>query len=214
MDSTQTALARPFPPEHWDIEAPAADFASFLPADDVHRWVESTFLAKDGPLHNPDHQHLLLATIGFLWTDARNSRRGRIVQGQAELAVPTGSMSAWMKAARLHQLRQWFGIIPRFLITLSAPECWLMDDATFCALVEHELYHCAQSVDEWGNKRWTRDGDPIFTIRGHDIEQFLPVIERYGVGVDPEAQALVELAQRGPTIAKAKISLACGTCSR
>jgi hypothetical protein len=82
--------------------------------------------------------------------------------------------------------------------------------------VEHELYHCAQVLDLFGMPRFRRDdGKPIFAMRGHDAEEFVGVVRRYGVGVAAGGVAeLVKAANEVPTVARAAIGLACGTCQR
>jgi len=47
--------------------------------------------------------------------------------------------------------------------------------------LEHELYHIVQSVDEFGAPKFNRDtGMPTLTLRGHDVEEFVGVVRRYG----------------------------------
>jgi hypothetical protein len=87
------------------------------------------------------------------------------------------------------------------------------DDASFCALVEHELYHCGQQRNEFGGPKFNSMGLPIFGINGHDVEEFVGIVRRYGVGAAAgQTLALVEAAQRGPEISKATITAACGSC--
>ena len=119
--------------------------------------------------------------------------------------------SKWQTARDHFQLLKWFGQVPDFIITLDAPMWLTLDDASACALIEHELYHCSIKLDKEGNPRETPDGDLIFGIRGHDVEQFVAVVERYGAKAS-HVEKMIEAARRGPTIAQAQISIACGTC--
>src|SRR3546814_16818671 len=66
---------------------------------------------------------------------------------------------------RSRQIRNWFGHAPDFLITISAVWAGDMDDANFCALIEHEMFHCAQARNEYGEPRFGRDGSPMFEMR-------------------------------------------------
>jgi hypothetical protein len=77
-----------------------------------------------------------------------------------------------MAAGRaIEQMKDWFGCLPDFLVTVDVVS-GTFDDASFCALVEHELYHCAQATDAFGYPKFHRDsGDPIWGIRGHDVEE-------------------------------------------
>jgi hypothetical protein len=108
-------------------------------------------------------------------------------------------------------VEEWFGAMPDFLLTFSAPAAHDMDDASFCALVEHELYHCAQKMDQYGMPKFKEDGSPSFAIRGHDVEEFVGVVARYGA-IDPGVAAMVEVAGRQPLMRAASIAGACGTC--
>ena len=53
-------------------------------------------------------------------------------------------------------------------------------------------------------------GEYKYYLRPHDVEEFHGVVQRYGAS--PDVQKMVELANDGPTIGKAKIAHACGTC--
>jgi hypothetical protein len=47
------------------------------------------------------------------------------------------------------------------------------DDATFCALVEHELSHGGQERDEFGMPRFNNPPARQRLVRGHDMEEFV-----------------------------------------
>lgn len=183
----------------------------FLPAPELDAWARSVFLDESGPLFNPDHLHLIDARIGWLWTNAPCAKNGMTVAGQCEKPFPRGDQ--WAKARYFAQVNAWFGGEPDFIITLDAPLSGLRDDASFCALVEHEMYHAGQAKDEYGCPRYRKDGTPVFTIRGHDVEEFVGVVARYGADSAAGATSiLVEAANRGPKIALASVAAACGTC--
>jgi hypothetical protein len=184
----------------------------FVPAPEVEEWVRRTFIDEAGPLHNPAHEHLQQAELGFLWTDIGNSRGGRNIIGQCEI-MPPMAMGKWQRARAEYQIEQWFGHVPDFVITLLAPWCDHADDAAFCAVVEHELYHAAQDRDEYGQPKFGRDGSPKFAIRGHDVEEFVGVVERYGA-VATGVSEMVRVANMGPSIGAAAVDMACGTCER
>jgi len=78
-------------------------------------------------------------------------------------------------------------------------------------LVEHELYHIGH---KWNAKaemfEYNSMGEPRLFLRGHDVEEFHGVVQRYGAS--PDVQKMVELANDGPTISRANIAHACGTC--
>jgi hypothetical protein len=173
--------------------------------------MQATFIADDGALTNVEHAHLQQAHIGVLWTNVPNGRHMRAILGQAEMPMARGGK--WAIARHDQQIRAWFGAVPDFLITLDAPFMADADDPSVCALVEHGLLHCAQARDVYGAPRFTKDGRPIFALRGHDVEQFTAIVERYGSDATG-ASEFVRAANAGPTIATARIAGACGTIAR
>lgn len=184
----------------------------FVPAPYVREWIENAFLYDDAPLFNPDHRHLMDAQLGVLWTNCDNTRNMRVVLGQAEL-MPPMAMGKWARARAIQQIEEWFEGMPDFLLTFSAPAAAGMDDASFCALVEHELYHCAQNQDLFGMPKFKNDGTPSFGIRGHDVEEFVGVVARYGASA-AGVTAMVDAAQHAPLVGAASIAGVCGTCLR
>jgi hypothetical protein len=175
-------------------------------------WVEATFLDPASQLHNAEHAHLAHAEIGFLWTVVENNRKGRRIIGQCEEGKPQGAMGKWARARAEMQVKQWFGFVPDFIITLDAEYCRACGDAEFMALIEHELYHAAQETDAFGAPKFSRStGRPVFTIRGHDVEEFVGVVRRYGADA-AGVRAIVDAANRTPEVARAHIAHACGTC--
>lgn len=200
----------PSPPEGF-LENPTGP--RFVASPQLEGWFRSVFIDDDGPLSNPDHAHLQHATIGALWTNVGNSRAGRRIVGQAELGDPSGTMGKWAKERARQQVEEWFGAIPDFIMTIDANHALECDEASFCALIEHELMHMAQDVDPFGAPKFRKDGRPAFAIRGHDVEEFVGVVRRYGArAAGEDLVALVEAANRGPEIAPARIAQACGTC--
>ncbi|WP_291162717.1 putative metallopeptidase [Ensifer sp. SSB1] len=159
------------------------------------------------PVHNPDHAHLAHADIGFLGTIVGNSKKGRRVIGQCETGSPQGAMGKWSRARAEMQVKQWFGHVPDFIITLDADYCRGCGDAEFMALVERELYHAAQDVDAFGAPKFSRStGRPVFVIRTH--EAFAGVARRWSAA---GVRATVAADQK-PEIARVQSAHACGAC--
>ncbi len=181
----------------------------FEPAIDLVDWARSSFIDETSDLINEDHAHLRFATIGALWTNVPNGRYGRRVVGQAEMGLPPAGK--WSRARVEMQLQQWFGDVPDFLLTFDAEYASTCSDAEFCALVEHELYHCGQDRDAFGAPKFRRDGSPAFGLRGHDVEEFVGVVRRYGADA-ANVRALVDAANRPPEVSPARIGHVCGTC--
>lgn len=197
-------MARPLPPADL-LDSP---FLILGPAPEVWEWIQREILAETGSIHNPEHGHLIDASIGVLWASSAFAKKGRAVLGQAEqLMIRAGG---WQKARQEQQMRDWFGEEPEFLITLAADYCAQCTDAEFCALVEHELYHIGHKLDKYGAPAFGDDGMPKLEMRGHDVEEFVGVVRRYGPS--PDVQQLIDAASRPPEVAKINISRACGTC--
>jgi hypothetical protein len=202
-------IARPMPPDGLGLAE--SDFLAFAPAHNVAEWVQAEILSEGGRLHNKEHKHLVDCDLVFLWASGGFNRQGRTVIGQAEEV--TFRCGPWQKGRQEQQMREWFGRVPDYLITLDGGYCLACNDAAFCALVEHELYHVGHKRDRFGAPAFTEDGRPKLFIRGHDVEEFVGVVRRYGVGDPGGAIAQLAAAARGqPEVSRVDIVGACGTC--
>lgn len=202
--------ARPMPPDGMGTDA--YEGKAFVAGPEVVMWLYQTFLDDGSPLYNEDHAHLRDAQIGVLWTTVRNEKQMRRVAATAE--QPMFRASAWGRARQEMQMCEWFGDIPDFVITIDARIAAEMSDAQWCALIEHELYHCAQALDLFGAPRFNqRTGLPVFALKGHDVEEFVGVVRRYGAGnAAGKTRELVEAANAAPEFGDFQISNCCGTC--
>ncbi|EPS1221673.1 putative metallopeptidase [Burkholderia cenocepacia] len=202
--------ARPMPPDGMGL--PSYEGKEFVAAPAVTAWLFATFLDDESPLFNEDHAHLKDAQIGVLWTTVTNEKQMRRVAATAE--QPMFRASAWGRARQEMQMCEWFGDIPDFVITIDARIAVEISDAQWCALIEHELYHCAQALDAFGAPRFNqRTGLPVYALKGHDVEEFVGVVRRYGAGnAAGQTAKLVEAANAAPEIGDFKISNCCGTC--
>lgn len=205
-------LVRPRPPERLLGGDGATTVRPFEPAPELEAWARATFIEEGAPLENEEHAHLRDATIGFLWCSIPNARQMNAVVGQAEILQLQGGR--WSKARQEMQIEGWFGELPDFLITLHADYADQCSDAAFCALVEHELLHCGQARDAFGAPRFSKmTGRPIFAIRGHDVEEFVSIVARYGTGnAAGQTAALVSAAARPAIVCEADIAGVCGSC--
>ncbi|ALX94875.1 hypothetical protein AV650_15530 [Serratia fonticola] len=201
------AAKRPIP--RADFIAEFQPYIALAPANEVHEWVTDNILKDTGLLHNPDHAHLLDADVRFMWASSAFTKQGRTVLGQAEqVAMRAGG---WQKARMEQQMHEWFGEIPKFIITLAADYCAQCNDLEFCALVEHELYHIAQATDDFGAPKFNKEtGQPVLTLRGHDVEEFVGVVRRYGASA--EVQEMIDAANKPAEVAHLDVARACGTC--
>ena len=214
-DAAAAVLARPRPPV--SLLGPQDADTAYRPVEpalDLMAWMRAAFIDEDAPLLNEEHLHLRDASLGALWCALPNESKGNAVVGLCEEATFIGNR--WAKARFEQQIEGWFGEMPDFLLTFDAGYADQSSDAAFCALVEHELLHAGQKKDRWGAPRFSaQTGKPIFGIRGHDVEEFVSIVARYGVGnAAGRTAALVEAASRPAIICEADIAGACGTCGR
>ena len=180
----------------------------FVPIDGMDEFVRSAILDEEGPLHNPDHVHLRKARIGYLWTteDWRDGESARI--GQAGRGQPD-TRNRWTSGILEQQYRSWWGRLTDFIVWFDAAWWSTADERSRLMVLEHELYHCGQARDDWGTPRYSRmTGDPIFTIKRHDVEEFIGVVRRYGAS--GPVLDLVEAVTDGPEISMPRILGACG----
>lgn len=205
----QPEKTRPMPP---DLLFDDSNWTKhFVPADGVEEWIAKTLMDEGSPLYNKDHAHLIGADIQYLWAGVANSRQMRRVVGQCEEV--TFRASAWQKGRQEQQMKEWFGRVPAYLITFDAWYAKECSDIEWCSLVEHELYHIAQKTDAFGAPAFTQDGDPKLGIRSHDVEEFVGIVRRYGVGAAAgDTAKLVQAAGKVPEIGQLNIAQACGTC--
>ncbi|MFY1865616.1 putative metallopeptidase [Achromobacter xylosoxidans] len=200
---------RPGPPDEWLARAEVAG-SLLAPAPELLEWTERAILAAGGPLYNPDHAHLVDADLAFLWASSGFQKAGRMVLGQAEQVMFRAS--GWQKVRQEQQMFEWFGRVRAFLITLAADYCTTCSDAEFCALVEHELYHIGHAPDPYGAPAFDKQGRPKLRIVGHDVEEFVGVVARYGPTAD--VRRLVAAASAKPAVSTLSMARACGCCLR
>lgn len=198
------ATKRPYPPEQFLDNLNI----KFAPAHNVLEWVKEYILNEDSPLYNQDHRHLSDADVCFLWAPGGFVKGGRTVLGQCEEV--TFRAGKWQKWRQEEQMRDWFGHVPEYLITLDARYCLECPDNEFCALVEHELYHVGHQHGIFGEPLFKSNGLPKLFLRSHDVEEFTGVVRRYGASSD--VKKLIEAAKHAPEVSETNISRACGTC--
>lgn len=212
---SEFGLIRPMPPL-WLL--PTKDDLDprdrFEAAPELEAWIRQAFIDGICDTVNPDHAHLQDATLGCLWTNVELRIGMKRVAATAE--APFSQGNAWKKGRFNQQLEAWFGCMPDFILTFDALLAVRAPDLGFCARCEHELYHCAQAENKDGDPKFSLStGDPIFAIRGHDVEEFTPIALRYGVkACAGDSENFVRAAMQKPLFGHAEIEGACGTCGR
>ena len=131
------------------------------------------------------------AAILFLMRVDSKVKKQRAILGEMALAQFQGTLgpvASWMLARLCNGA-------PDFLMILDA-QWWQQASPTQReALVFHELLHAAHKQDKDGEPRFTDEGRPIWDIRGHDLEEFDAVAERYGDAL-PGSRSFVDAFNR------------------
>lgn len=206
---------RPFPQTEFIDQAEEEEAIRIIAAPELKEWVITNFLTLGGELHNPDHDHIaeLLhddeTFLAFAWASSAFTRAKRMVLGQCEKVM--FNQGGWKKARQEQQMRDWFGFVPIYLITIDANFCEQASDREFCALIEHELYHIGVERDGDGEIIYSdHTGLPKHYLAGHDVEEFVGVVKRWGPSDD--IKRLVEVAKQAPFVSEKNIATSCGTC--
>ncbi|HCU1862333.1 TPA: hypothetical protein OUH79_002646 [Acinetobacter baumannii] len=206
---------RPFPPTDFMDQAEEEEALRLIPAPDLKNWVVANFLTLGGPLHNPDHDHIAEmfhdneGFLAFAWASSAYTRAKRMVLGQCEKVM--FQQGGWKKARQEQQMRDWFGFVPVYLITIDASFCEKANDSEFCALLEHELYHIGVEREEDGEMIFSSStGLPKHFLAGHDVEEFIGVTKRWGAS--QSVKRIVEAAKNPPFVSNLDISKCCGNC--
>lgn len=206
---------RPFPPTELMDQAEEEDAIRLAPAQELLAWVKANYLTMGGQLHNPDHDHIaeLLHDneefLAFAWASSAAMAKKRMVLGQCEKVM--FNQGGWKKARQEQQMRDWFGFVPQYLITIDAAFCEQTSDREFCRLIEHELYHIGVERDEDGEIIYSdMTGLPKHYLAGHDVEVFFGEIRQHGI--DSSVQRLLDIAKNAPFVSETNIAACCGNC--
>lgn len=191
--------------------------ALFAPAPELAGFIRQTFIEQGAPFWREEYAHLAEARIGVLWTNVERVKDGLRTLGMARLVRASGDR--WSNGRVLQQSVEWFGDwwadaddpLPHFEITLYAPYVALASYPTACALIAHELRHCGQKSDRWGEPAFDENGDPIYAMVGHDVEQFVSVVEDFGIEAAGQAGVrFVEAAKKKPRFGASEVAGICG----
>lgn len=207
-------LCKPEPPEH--LQSPWGA-ARFEPAPDLAEFVREAFIEPGASFWRPEYEHLQEARIGILWTNVERVKDGLGTLGMARLVRVSGDK--WTAGRSAQQSIEWFADwwpdaddpLPHFELTFYAPWVAIANDPSACALFAHELRHCGQKLDRWGEPSFDDSGDPQFAMVGHDVEQFVSVVEDFGIAAAGQAGVrFVEAAQKAPKFSAGEVAGVCG----
>lgn len=111
-------------------------------------------LAADVISHH--HPKLLDARIGFIFQDEASTKLGKVVLGSAQ---------------RISDKQRVAGLDMHYLVTIARDMWVTLTTHQKKALLDHELCHCDFTYGGIGETK----------MRGHDIEEFQCIIDRYGL---------------------------------
>ncbi len=181
------------------------------PSPELAAWLKDTFVVEGAALENPDHCHLSKVDLVCMFTNVEYIDGGMPIVGMAEIMNVNGK--PWAKAEKTDHLCLMHGNVPQARIWIYAPYWAACSDASACATGEHEMYHYAHKRSREGDLLFDDFDRPVLTKRAHDVEEFVGVMERYGVDACAgKSREFVEAAKREPLIAADKIAAACCAC--
>lgn len=156
-----------------EVPSLADEGAYLIPPDDIHPIQFANELLKlDEFAHLVDGE----ARIDWLLKRDEKVKGGRQILGTAHMPKVQGDLNpcfVWM-------LARIFRREPDFLIILDK-RYWLESSARLREiLVYHELTHCIHKTDGNDEPRYDWDERPVWGLRGHDVEEFTAVVQRYG----------------------------------
>lgn len=204
--------SRPIPPAF--LHEPGDRFE---PDRSLHDFLHAAFIDEGAPFGRSEYKHLREAKIGALWTNAERVKDGLLTLGMAQLYRNSGDR--WVSGRSAQQTLEWFGSwwddpldpYPDFILTFYAPYAVGANDPSFAALCAHELRHCAQKRDRWGEPKFDKNGMPEFAMLAHDVGEFVSVVEDFGIeAAGPSAVQFVEAARQAPRFDAGVVA---GVCS-
>jgi Putative phage metallopeptidase len=126
------------------------------------------------------HNHLSGMEIRYVFRDTHQESRGKEVWAKTRLV---GGLNAWLAGDGDE------GEPERFFLIEIARDVWdLLGDDGKSALIDHELCHC--------RIEHTEDGEARLSIRPHDVEDFVSIVERHGLW-NSDVRKLVETGMQG-----------------
>jgi hypothetical protein len=135
-------------------------------------------IIADRLLDLPEHSHLREGEAEIEWLLRTNPKvqGGRQILGTCYLPSVQGQLKDFF----MWMVERQFGRIPHFLIVLDKGYWDQSGPRAREILVYHELCHAKQAVDQYDAPKFDKDGRAVWALRGHDVEEFTSVVERYG----------------------------------
>ena len=155
------------------------------------------------------HAHLIrnAVYVVYLFVDEAEKVKGKTVLGTAR---KTSGLNAYL--ARMED--ELDGGDPDFFVVTIWDGFWFdrhTTDEQRRALVDHELSHLWSEQEE--DRQGNTTGKILLSIKGHDLEEFNCIVERYG-DWKPDITAFLEAAADGPQLTLPEFQERCQKRSR
>lgn len=124
-------------------------------------------LMKTVPVHAP----LAAVRIEYVFMQKNPVKNNRIVLGRVR---KVGGLAAYFADDSFLEADRFLPAVPFFVMEIAEPTWLELDDKKRRALVDHELCHCV--VDDE-----VVDAPPKLSTRGHDLEEFIGIVNRHGL---------------------------------
>lgn len=121
----------------------------------------------------PDHSHLIEARILYLFRYGTWSKGGDTVLGKAQRLTGLSGYLAKQMLLRAIDVTDEDAAFD-FVVMINGDRWEYLSADHREALVDHELCHCIKTGDD-------DDGNPIWAIANHDVEEFASVLRRHGI---------------------------------
>lgn len=145
---------RPFPATDLIDQAEEEEAIRLAPAPELKEWVVNNWLTLGGELHNPDHDHIaeLLHDneefLAFAWASSAAVAKKRMVLGQCEKVM--FNQGGWKKARQEQQMRDWFGFVPQYLITVdNYRKTWKPYEAMMEIAIESAIDEASKAIEKY-----------------------------------------------------------------
>lgn len=117
------------------------------------------------------HPSLVEFKIALVWRKAwKPDKDGRLILGQALKVSP--------EATQFHGYHGYIRLNEEWYHTVGVGE------QEKIAVLDHELCHFEREVDKNDDTKKDEDGQPIIRMVKHDLEEFVAIVDRYGLYTD------------------------------
>ncbi len=143
----------------------------------------------------PEHAYLKHHSppVAWLFREGEWLEHGKLVLGKTFMPRVQGGLRELFD----DMLEKFIGFQPVFLFVLNAEWWHPASDRDREALVFHEMLHASIARDQYGALRFNRQtGEPVWTLRAHDVEEFNEVARRYGAW-SPDIAEFLNAAREG-----------------